>query len=341
MVLVGGAIYEVADPVHPKLLCTIRNTAAHLYTGDTFTYVRGSAGGFDVVLHSMGSGNESVIGSFPLAFNQAAGGYPAWTPDGSVAASETQDTNSSGDQVIHVWLSSQRGATEVYSFPLPLTDCICRFGLAPPTLSFSPDGVYLLSGWPIGKGGFLAPLEVHRVSDQSLVKTFDVGTAPLAIWERTGHRLLLSGSAGVQAWTPEGGIVSLGSAHFGAEPSLSPDGLHVAYTSYTDPAVPASLRVYTYDVASNQERLLVDTLRSEVLFVKDGWVWYREELECGTNSPTCPPWGTSPGDRVFAMDLAVGAETPVVFAAGESPSALQSAWAGQYGVQGPEFWPNS
>src|SRR5205823_3615414 len=34
MVLIGQAIYDVSDPVHPKLLCRVNNTVTHLFTQD-------------------------------------------------------------------------------------------------------------------------------------------------------------------------------------------------------------------------------------------------------------------------------------------------------------------
>ena len=333
--MIGGAIYEVADPIHPRLLCHVQNTQARLFTGDTFTYPRPAGAATEIVLHSMGSGDETVIATFPVAMQLSWGGYLQYVADGSEAATETETTDSSGNAALHVWLASQRGAGELYAFPLPLTDCICRFGLTPPTLAFSPDGQYLVSGWPVGKGAALAALEVHSVVDGTLVKTFDSAYASAA-WDATGHRLYVSGQSASASWTPESGQQALpGSAAWPYEPSLAPDGSAVAYTAYRDASVPTSLRVYVYGIGGRQTRMLVDRLRSEVVFVKDGWVWYREEAACDPAQPSCGPWGTAPTQRVFAMNLASGVETPVAFAAGQSPVALRSGWgAGTY-------WPNS
>ena len=115
----------------------------------------------------------------------------------------------------------------------------------------------------------------------------------------------------------------------------------MAYTRYTDPAVPATIRVYTFDPASQQTRQLSDQPRSEVLFVKDGWVWYHEEVVCDPSQPSCGPWGTAPSGKDFAMDLSTGVETTIVFASGESPAALESGWASNYGGGPPDYWPNS
>ena len=336
MVLLGQAIYEVADPVHPKLLCQIANTVTHLYTGDTFAYLRRTGEtGTEVVLHSMGSGNESVIAGWPMALlDQPFQRAGAWTVDGDTAATAVNATDAAGNQSIQIWLFTQPTTAELYEFAMPLTDCICRFGLPNPVLAFSPDGQYLVSGWPIGKGA--TPLRIYRVTDRTLVQTLDVGEET-AFWGRTGHRLFVTGrNSTSRSWTPEDGFAPLaGATSWPYEVGLSPDGSQVAYTAYADPANFADLRAYVYDVPSHTTRQLTTAMRSDVTFVKDRWVWYSEEVKCDTAQPTCPPWGTQPTAKIFAMDLSAGVETPVVFHLGESPADLQS------GFGSAEFWPNS
>jgi len=324
MVLIGQALYDVSDPVHPRLVCLVRNTSTQLFTADTFEYIRRSGpDGTEVVLHSIGSGNERVVAGWPLKLmNLPNGGYGVWTPDGNNAATFVAGTDANGNQTNQVWLFAQPNKTELYEFLQPLTDCICRFGLPSPTLAFSADGQYLASGWPIGKGA--TPIRIYRVADASLVETLDI-TDAAPIWSRTGHRLLLAMS---RSWTPENGLSGqAGASAWSYMAGLSPDGTQIAYTGFADAV---SIRVYVYDIASGKTRMLIDKSRSEVTFVKDGWVWYLEEAPCANCAGQ-----SGPTDKVFAMNLDGGAETPVVFAAGESPSALQSGW-------GPgQFWPNS
>jgi hypothetical protein len=331
VVLIGRAIYDVTNPVRPTLICRFRNTEAHLYAADTFTYLREAPNGIEVVVHPMGSGNESVIAAIPLA-SPSWGGYIAWTPDGSAAATTTQSTDSAGYQWIHVWLYSQRNATELYRFLQPLTDCICRFGLPRPMLAFSADGQYLVSGWPIGKGA--TPAVVWRVTDRARVASLDQN-ANIAAWDWKGHRLFVSGMSGSQTWTPEGGFVSLkGAKQWPYEAGVGPGGAHVAYTAYADGFTPTSLRVWVYDVSNDSTRMVIDSLRSEVVFVEPDWVWYKEEATC--DPLACgAPWGTAPTGGVFGMNLGTGVERSVYFLPGQRPDALDSGW-------GPaEFWPNS
>lgn len=331
MALVGRAIYDVTDPLRPRLLCRIAGTVAHLFTTDTFEYIRPSGDqGTELVLHSIGSGNESVAARWPLQLTDLPmGGYGSWTLDGDSAATFASGTDASGSATIQVWLFAQAKKRELYDFPQPLTDCICRFGLPPPVLSFSPDGRYLVSGWPIGKGA--QPLRVYRVADASLVVTLNVEDT-LAIWSPTGDRLYASGSSGsVATWAPDDRLVYLADTPvWPYMAGMSPDGKKVVYTDYADQGGTANLRVYLFDIATQSTRMLVDQPRSEVTFVKDGWVWYLEEAPCAD----CPGQ-SGPTDTVFAMNLSTGGEQKVTFSAHESPADLQTGW-------GPaEFYPNS
>lgn len=326
MVLVGGAIYEVGDPVHPKLLCQVANTRAHLFTGDTFEYVRRSGpDGTEVVLHSIGSGSERVVAGWPIKLLDTDG-RPAgdWTPDGNTAATLVRSTDADGDATMQVWLFAQPNKTLLYEFRLGAADCICQFGLPAPTLAFSADGQFLVAGWPVGKGS--VPSRVYRVADASLVQTLDPADVQ-AMWSRTGHRLFLN----ARSWTPEDGFAPLnGATYWPYMAGLSRDGSQVAYTDYRDLAAQTDVRVYLYDFGTDKTRMLVDKPRSEVTFVKDGWVWYLEEGPCSNCMGQTGPTG-----KVFTMDLSTGVEQLVVFAAGESPAELQSGW-------GPgQFWPNS
>jgi hypothetical protein len=334
MVMIGGRglanlIYDVTDPLHPRLLCSIANTTAHLFTGDTFVYLKPvSSGETDVILHSIGSGNESKAASFPFVQQQVA-----WVPDGSLAAYTITDEPSN---TIKVWLYSQGRATAVATFGQPIGDCICRFGLPQEVLSFSPDNQYLAAGWVAGKGS--TPITVIRVADGSTAFTAPDTTYYTALWSRTGHTLYLVGS-GMRSWTPEAGAHGIAGNGWAYGPGISPDGSSSAYTAYADYPNQTQLRVYTYDLKTDQAHLLIDKLRSEVLFVKDGWVWYEEEATCAGSSD-CPPWGTAPTGKLFEMQLSTGIEQTVTFPLGDDPASHPAAIISS--VYAPaEYWPNS
>ena len=325
-------LYDVSDPLHPQLLCVLSNTSAHVFTGDTVAYLHPvSATETDVVLHSIGSGNESVVAKLPFA-----SAYGAWTPDGGVAAYTTMLPPSDGAPggSMQVWLYSAGAGRVLFSYPVAPGDCVCRFGLPPPVLTLSPDGQYLAAGWESGKGA--PPLAVYRVADGHRVLTADPQYS-VAFWDRTGHRLLLAGqtAAAVAGWTPEGGIVTVAHTPWSYLPSLSPDGTFGVYTAYPS-ADQTQPRVYLFDRRSGTARMLVAAPRSQGLFVKDGWTWYLEERPCGANEGC--PGATSPSGTVYAMDLATYTEHAVSFAPAEDPLANAGA-EGWLTFGGPEFWP--
>jgi hypothetical protein len=291
----------------------------------------------DVMLRSLGSGNESVAGKFPFYAPRAV-----WLPDQSAVAYTVPvppDNGSypNGGLAVHLYAHQQDSL--LVSYPIPAIDCICRFGLAPQILAFSPDGQYLVEGWPIGGGA--GPVNVYRVSDRTIAKVLDP-TVGSAFWDKVGHRLFMGRrpSDAEQTWTPEGGVTSLtGAAGWQFLAGQSPDGVQVAYTAYTDPATLRQLRAYVYDLKAGTTQLLIDKLRSQVLFVKDGWVWYLEEAACDPTA-CAAPWGTDPTGKVFAMRLPSGAETEVTFAAGENP-VVEANQVNSLPFGPGEFWPAS
>jgi hypothetical protein len=174
------------------------------------------------------------------------------------------------------------------------------------------------------------------VSDHSLAKTLDY-TVVWAFWDRTGHRLFMNGAGNAtQTWTPETGVADLpGAAMWSYSPGLSPDGSMVAYTAYSDPNF-REPRVYIYDRKAGTTRVLLDKLRTEVVFVKNGWVWYLEERTC-TAADSCPG-ATMPTGKVLAMQLSTGTEIPVSFAAGED-LLTQAGDIYRLRLAPGEFWP--
>lgn len=340
-------LYDVSDPVHPRLICSITNTSAHLVLGwpeppmgpgNGIAWLKQiSANETDVVLHTLPGGNDRLVGTFPFRLQ-----FGAWMTDTSAAAytipvpPDNANFPAGGTQV---WLYSGGLTAPLYTYRNGFGDCLCRFGLSPPVLAISPDGQYIVAGHIAGKGS--EPLVVYRVSDRTRITTLD--NASVAFWDRTGHRLFLEtfGTPVAQSWTPEAGTSNLPGASFWSFlAGQSPDGTQVAYTAYTDPIATAAspLRVYVYDLKAAKTRMLIDKLRTQVLFVKDGWVWYLEEATC--DPQVCgAPWGTMPTGKVFAMQLSTSAESEVSFAPGENP-IVQPAGPANWLPFGPgEFWP--
>jgi len=330
-------VYDVTDPLHPRLICKIENTSAHFVTGDTIEdLVPLSTNETNVALRSLSRGIDTLAGTFP--FRTASG---AWLPDLSVMAYTTPvpvDNDYFFAGGTEVWLYSQGRPASLFKYRTGIGDCICRFGLPPQVLALSPDGQYVAAGWEAGKGS--EPLHVYRVADRSLAATMDPQVSS-AFWDRSGHRLFLNkfGYQPEQAWTPEAGVVSLaGAASWSFLPGVSPDGKQITYTAYADPTNSQNPRVYLYDIRAGSSRMLIDKLRTQALFVKDDWVWYLEEAQC--DPQVCgAPWGTVPTGKVFAMQLSTGTETEVTFGAFDSPVVVEGGHANSSAFGPGEFWP--
>ena len=327
-------LYDVTNPVRPRLLCKITNTSSHLFTGDTFEYLKPvSANETDVILHSLSSGNETHAGKFP--FYATTG---SWLPDQTVMVYTVPRSPDEGFPTggVSVYLYAHRQSALLFTYRVGIGDCICRFGLPPEVLAVSPDGQYVAAGHLAGKGS--EPIAVYRVADRALAATLDPSVM-WAFWDRSGHRLFLDrfGANSAQSWTPESGVSGLtGAGAWSFAPGLSPDGNQVAYTAYVNPDDQAQPRVYVYDLRAGSTRMLADQLRTQVLFVKDGWVWYLEERPC-LPADNCAG-STTPSGKVFALNLVAGVEQEVNWAFGDDPHGQ----AGSYGwaIFGPgEFWP--
>ena len=160
--------------------------------------------------------------------------------------------------------------------------------------------------------------------------------ARFALWAPSGHTLYVAGSAGVEAWTPEGGAAAVPSTPpWTVGPNFGPDGTQVAFTTVDSKR---NVRAHVYGLAAKADRLLSSKPRSIALFIKIGWLWYLEESTCVDSPDRTPCFGdpTSPDGVVLAMNLTTGAESRVAFADGEAP------FASSYPYIYPEgLWPVS
>ncbi|HKW59881.1 MAG TPA: hypothetical protein VJR46_09040 [Candidatus Dormibacteraeota bacterium] len=75
------SIYDVTDPVHPRLLCKLTNSSADLKGLANFTYVNPeSASKTDLIVHTYAEGTESTQVQIPAWTNTVA-----FAPSGMVA----------------------------------------------------------------------------------------------------------------------------------------------------------------------------------------------------------------------------------------------------------------
>ena len=326
-------IYDVGDPLHPKAVCKIAHTSARFLTGLSFEYLVPQPNGTtNVVLHSLGSNQESVAATFKanvLGAYEGASWALSWQAGLNVVAYSTPGSDPNAN-VTDVWTATTRSVTKIYSYSVPGLDAFSRPGLPPPVLAISPDGQYLATGWVIQN-----KIHVFRLSDNADVTSELPSDLWSAVWSERGHSLYFVGRNSVSAWTPESGMTTVqNTVGWVLQPNFAPDGSQVAFT-----AVSANhdIRAYVYDFGAKSSRLLVDKPRSSAMFVKSGWVWMLEEAACqpGPNQNCFDP--TIADGKILAMDLTAGSESEVMIAAKESP--LEPPY-GLY-MQLVDLWPKT
>ena len=250
-------LYDVTDPLRPRVVCRMQNTDVHIVTGTSFVYlVPRPSGTTDVVLHALGSNNESVAATFQANIYAAyPGGFGgvAFSPGlDRLAYTADGGTDANGSGITDVWVASTSVRTKVYSYTVPGRDTFGRPGFPAPILSFSPDGLYLAAGWVIGT----PTPRVFHLPDLANVSPAWPSDFRTAMWGRTGHTLYVLGNNAVAEWTPGGQLQTIpATPGWVWEPNLSPNGLQVAFTSITSSR---DVRTYVYDLAAKSSRQLVD-----------------------------------------------------------------------------------
>ena len=327
----GTFLYDVGDPLHPRAVCKLSNTVAHIVTGTSFEYLVPRADGTtDVVLHALGSNNESIVANFKADLYHGPGGWynqVAWGPSlTAMAYLAGGGTDASGFGITDVWLATTSGRSKIYSYSVPGRDMFGRPGFAPETLDFSPDGAYLAAGSTIATSP-----RVFRLSDRADVTPAWPADFRFAFWGRQDDTLFIVGLQSVATWKPGGAVTAVPSTPgWALDPNLSPDGTQVAFTALTSTR---DVRPYVYDLGARTSHLLVNQSRSSTSFVRKGWVWYAEEKPCvvSDTNPCFDP--TQPDGNVLGFELATGRETLVTFAPGEG--------ATNFGFQLGDLWPTT
>jgi hypothetical protein len=330
----GTLLYDVSDSLHPQAICRITNTSAHILTGTSFEYLVPQPNGTtSVVLHSLGSNNESVVATFHADLSGSNLGSPygqvSWQAAGAVLSYSTVGgTDSNGMGTNEIWVATPASSKKLFSYPIPGVDSFGRPGLPPQILAVSPDSNYLVAGWAIGANH----LRVFRLLDSVEVTPPMPDGVRSAVWSRTGHTLYIVGGPGVESWTPESGAANVsGTGPWTLDPNFSPDGSSVAFTAFTSTR---DIRVYVYDFTKKSSRILVDQPRSSAFFIKSQWVWYAEEEPCVQSADNACFDPTVPDGNVLAINVSTGQEAAVTFKGGESPVGPNETYIGA-----GDLWP--
>jgi hypothetical protein len=301
-VVSGQFIYDVSDPIHPRLVCRTSNTYLHLVDSNAIAYTTVAAKQVYVVRRDLTTGAESTVGLLPADPHGSKG----WTSDGSLEVYTTSQKRANGSYLvqIHLWSS---GADHVLFGIDPGFGGVESRWAALPAVEFSPDHAYIAlseSTFSINPHS----VRIFSVADQRQVLVS--GVAVGGTWISNDHFVWATAAGSVMQWTPSTGAKLLRSERWHG-PTSSSDGGWMAATLLSNYSKPRVLVV----AISGGQTLQTKGLGSAPTFVTPTVVWYAEEGPGTVVDPTSAPNGI-----VRSLDLTNGSDRVVQFRAGEKPT---------------------
>ena len=304
VVIARTFVYDVADPVHPRLVCRGANTVIHLVDDNAIAYTTAVAGQVFIVRHDLATGSESRIAQLRADPSEAT---TAWTSDGSLEVYPTAvpRANSRWLEQVHLW---SNGADHIlYEYEAGPGGFAGRWS-AHFILAFSPDHKYLA----ISDTNYSAQnYDVRIFSVADLSQKLAAGTQGLAAaggtWVANDRFVWAAGSGSLMQWTPTGGATVLRPERW-FTPTSSSDGRWLAGTLLTDTSNPRALIV---PVASGGT--FTPGLGSSPGFVTPTVVWYAQERATDGG----------PDGTVHAFDVTNGTDRVVTFRSGEGPTIAE------------------
>jgi hypothetical protein len=308
-VVSGQFVYDVVDPINPRLVCRGANTYLRLLDGNAIAYTTVAAGHLVIVRRDLTTGAESRIAQLRADSPPYS---PSWTSDGLLevfATSGAADVNGRWPVQIHLWSS---GADHVlYTFDAGPGGFAGRWS-AHFILEFSPDHAYLaISDTNYSPQNY--NVRIFSVTDLSQIVV--TGTQGLAAaggtWIAKDRFVWAAGSGTLMQWTPTGGATLLRSERW-FTPTSSSDGRWLAGTLLTDLSKP-SVQI----VPVGGGGTFKTGLGSSPGFVTRTVVWYAEEGPLANGGVA---GDIGPNGVVRAFNLASGSDQVVHFRAGEAPT---------------------
>ena len=309
VVIARQFLYDVADPVHPRLVCRGNNTEVHLVDANAMAYTKAVGNRFFIVRRNLTTGAESQVAQLRANPNLTT---IAWTSNGLLQLYTTAVQRTNGKWLVSVHLWSKGADRVLYTFESGVGDANGRWA-ATLMLEFSPDHAYIaLSDSSFTPTSYNVRIFSVAGGRQRLV-TATPGLHSLGgTWIAKDRFVWATGTGKVMQWTPTGGAALLRSEHwFG--PTSSSDGRWLAGTLLTDPSKPRVLIV----PAGGGKTFQTSGLASSPGFVTPTVVWYAEEGPL-TDGGGIDTW---PNGTVHAFDLTNESDRVVQFGAGEAPVA--------------------
>ena len=307
MVVVARALlYDVADPIHPRLVCRASNTGMHLRDGNSIAYTTVVSKHVVIVRRDLTTGVETRVAQLRVAPTPYYFYGATWSWDGSVEVYSTSGApNANGSVSVKVHLWSQGADHVLYTIASGAGGVESRWTFGP-MLELSPDQSYVAISdhtFSITNGN----LRIFSVADwrQKLVNGNSVSGGT---WVANDRFVWAAGTGYLMQWTPTGGVKLLRSEHWYGVTSSS-DGKWIAGTLLADVFAP---RVFIAPMGTG--RTFRTGLASNPEFVTPTVVWYGvEKLSANGYDPTAPT------GAFHALDVVHQTDKLVTFRAGESP----------------------
>ena len=317
-VVAGAFVYDVADPVRPRLVCRSANTVIHVLDGNAIAYTAVVADHVVIVRRDLATGAESRIAQLRIAPRPYYWAWAGWTWDGSLEVYTTAGApRADGRWLVSVHLFSNGADNVLYTLDAGPGGLEGRWGPRG-VLAFSPDRAYLaISDFPFYIYG--ENVRIFSVADQRQ-KFATKGTPSGGTWIANDRFVWASGS--LMQWSPSTGVTLLRSEYWYGVTG-SGDGHWLAGMLF------AKLDANSYD-NSKPRGLIVAVgggttfqptgLASSPGFVTPTVVWYAEE---GPSTEGGLAGDTSPTGVIRAFNLASASDQAVRFVAGEAPTQFQ------------------
>jgi hypothetical protein len=330
VVLDRAFVYDVADTLHPRLICRGTDTAIHLLDSNAIAYRTYAAGHTVIIRRDLTTGAESRIAQ--LRDDQRTSYLVGFTWDGSTEVYSTSVPSAQGTGVaggvgdhslvsVHIWsngadrvvyqLDSHGGGLESRWSPRPI-------------MEFSPDNSYValndMNFYIYGNHVRIFSLADKR--QKFVIEAAASGGTWIAkdrfLWADLGGKLY--------QWTPTGGNKLLRSeGWYGVSASPGAKWLattQIAQVNFTGP------RTFIAPSPLGTGRTFRTGLASQPGWVNATVAWYTEEKRYygpgfGCIEPCVHP--TDPTGPVHALDVVNQTDRIVTFRTGETPRIPGSA----------------
>jgi len=309
-VVAGELLYDVANPLRPRLVCRGTDTRIRLLDGNAIAYTTVVAGKVVIVRRDLATGTETRVAHLRVSPQPYYYAAATWTSDGLYEVFSTAGaTGANGLWKMQIHLSLNGADHVLYTIDAGPGGAEGRWA-GSSTLEISPDRAYIA----VSDANFSLFSKSFRIfATSDLRQTYVTATTAFGgTWEAGGRFIWATASGSVMQWTPAGGATMLRSERwFG--PSTSAGREWLAATLLTDYSKP---RVVIAAVGGS--RTFVTGPGSSPGFVTSTVAWYAEEAPCPPNDQ-CGYDPTGPSRTVRAFDVTNGSDQVVVFRAGEEP----------------------